>query len=57
MSPTHATLLFSAEDGIDLSDLIVALEGLRSMHYGGDLPGHVVGLSMNDHHLKIELDR
>ena len=51
--PTHVTLLWQAEDGLTPVRLMEIIEHVRSMAYL--LPGTIVDISMNDHHLRIEL--
>jgi hypothetical protein len=53
--PTHASLIFVAEDGIECRDLIDIIERVESVHRQGGLPLRIVGLDMTDHVLKIEL--
>lgn len=53
--PTHTTLLWRVEDNVlDPLRLKDIAEFVHSQSCDG-LPGTIIGLSMNDHHLRIEL--
>lgn len=52
---THTTLLFKADGGLSPYDLAEICEMITRLGASGMPADRITGLSINDHHLRIEL--